>query len=71
MPDIPLLSTRPTGKDESNNDFEVVEVEVEHQNKTFQPTFNRKSLDRNQLLAFLRSSPNVRPQIVGILSPVD
>ena len=25
--DIPLLSTRPTGKDESNNDFEVVEVE--------------------------------------------
>ena len=27
--DIPLLSTRPTGKDESNNDFEVVEVEVE------------------------------------------
>ena len=38
-------------------------ISIEYQNKTFQPTFNRKSLDRNQLLAFLRSSPNVRPHI--------
>ena len=29
LPDIPPLFTQPTGKDESNNDFEVVEIEVE------------------------------------------
>ena len=57
--DTPRFSTQPTG-------FKIIMMKLilkkmmKAESRDFLPTFFRKSLDRNQLLTFLRSSPKVK-----------